>query len=533
MIAGPGCRFRGRKLGARGFPLLVACLGLPLLAAACGRAATPDTLVVLIGRDVEGLDPHTSGGIWQTQTVLANLYEGLVAFDRRMALVPALALSWTNPDDYTWEFQLRPGLRFHTGEEVGAEDVVYSLRRARDHPRSILRASLGGVEDVAALPDGRVRLRTREPDASLTRRLRDVAILSRRCLEAHGEAALESRSCGTGPYRLATREAGMLIDVERFEAYRDGPAPVPKARFVIGGYADPSFRRLVPAAGRLMFGARYGSDLYRQALQEATPRFGASLAITYLAFDLRGATTPGVTLPDGSHRNPFLEPRVRRALALGIDRRALKDAVVSGHAFVASQLVAPPVLGFDPTLPEPRPDPAEARRLLRESPFRDGFEVRLDLRESMQEYGAALAGQLAGLGVRVRPDALPEDEFFARTSRGASSLYVLRFSCRTGDAQEFDDKWVHSRDEARGYGEFNYSYARNPVPGLDALIEGARGELRPRERLALLRQVMREVLDAQLAVPLLHERDVILVSPDVDWEPRADTFRLLREASFR
>ena len=96
-------------------PRAAALLAILALAGSSCRRGTPDTLYVLADRDVEGLDPHASGGVFQTQNLLANVYEGLVARDRDMRLVPALAVSWSNPDDRTWDFVLRPGVRFHDG----------------------------------------------------------------------------------------------------------------------------------------------------------------------------------------------------------------------------------------------------------------------------------------------------------------------------------------------------------------------------------------------------------------------------------
>src|SRR5262245_56681486 len=121
---------------------LVALVCVAVLAPACARRAPrPDTLVVLADMDVEGLDPHLSGAIWQTLNVLFNLYEPLVTADPQMSLAPGLAVAWSNPDERTWVFQLRQGVPFHTGGVLDAEDVVFSLLRARDHQRSAFRAS--------------------------------------------------------------------------------------------------------------------------------------------------------------------------------------------------------------------------------------------------------------------------------------------------------------------------------------------------------------------------------------------------------
>lgn len=501
---------------------------------ACSRAPTvSQTLFILNARDVEGLDPHTSGELFQTQTVLANLYEGLVALNAEMTLVPALAVSWSNPDDRTWDFELRPRVAFHTGETLTAEDVVFSLNRARTHPRATVRAALANLEGVEALSPSRVRLRTREPDASLVYSLRGVHILSRRFVETRGEGALAQTSCGTGAYRLAAREPGSWTELERFDGYWKGPPAVPRARFVARSYGDADVSRFVSPGGRFLFWAQPGTDLYKQALKEAVPHYGMSLSITYLSFDLRGPTTPAVRLASGEHRNPFLDASVREAIARSIDYEGLKRDAMGGEAFVPTQLIPTVILGFDPALKDPFQDKAEARRLMAGTPFHRGFDVDLHLRDLMARYAPPLSRDLEGIGIRTTVKTLPEGAFFEGARSGAFSLYVLRFSCRTGDAQEFFDKWAHSRDAKRGYGEFNFSYETNPIPGLDREIEEARRELHPPSRVLMLRRIMRRMVEARLAIPLLAEKNLVFMSPDVEWTPRPDAFLVMNELRFR
>jgi peptide/nickel transport system substrate-binding protein len=499
-------------------------------AAACARAPRPDTLVILHGRDVEGLDPHLAGGIWQTQSVLANMYEGLVAVDAKMALSPALAASWSNPDESTWEFRLRPGVKFHTGDPLEAEDVVFSLLRARDDPRSALRSALAGVREVKALPGLGVRIRTELPDAYLAARLREVLIVSRRFVAAHKEGAFVRASCGTGPYRLVAWRPGDYVDVARWDGWWRGRAPIPKARFVAREFTSPDAGSFVPATGRILFMGTPGTPAYERALEEAVPHFAATLSISYLGFDLRSAATPEVRLPGGKPGNPFLDPKVRDAVARCVRLGALVEAR-HGEGYYPTQLVPQVVFGYDPAIKPAGGDLEDARREMAQTPFASGFDVVLDLRRAMSGY-EELARDLAAIGIRVKVRVSPDDEFFRRLRDGGSSLYVLRFSCRTGDAQELFDKWVHSRDEKRGLGVFNFSYERCPVPGLDEAIDAARGELNPAMRRERLQGVMRRVMEARIAVPLFTEKDYTFGSPDLVVPTRADTFRLVSEMSF-
>lgn len=491
-----------------------------------------DTIAVLHERDVEGLDPHTAGTLWQTQTVLANIYEGLVGIDAGMRIVPALALEWTTPDDTTLELRLRPAVRFHDGSVLTADDVTFSLERARGHPRSVLRATLRDVVGVEAIGD-RVRIRTRQPDASFVSRLRDVAIVSRACLARVGDEGLDRTSCGTGAYALAAHVTGLGVDLVRHEAHWDGPPAIPRARFLARAYGDPTLGTLITPTTRIAFFVRPATALFAQAQRENVLHEGSGLGVSYLAFDLRGPTTPTVTLPDGSHRNPFLDARVRRAVALAIDHADLNRRIYGGRAVEATQLVPGVVYGYDRDIPARPTDLALGRRLLVEAGYPQGFAVELDTRQMMLRYGDPVHDQLTALGLRVQLNRLTEDEFFRKVQDGRSSLFVLRFSCRSGDAQELLDKWAHSKNPAEGLGTANFAWDHSPLPGLDEQIEDARRELRPAARLDLLKAILRRLNDEHVAIPLLQDQDLTFASAEVEWRPRADTFRIIREARFR
>jgi peptide/nickel transport system substrate-binding protein len=516
-------------ISVRSFALFTA---LAVSSGACARReAPPDTLVVAADRDVEGLDPHTSGQVLQTQTVLANIYEGLITFDGQMSLVPALALSWSNPDELTWDFQIRTAVPFQTGGVLEAEDVVFSLQRARDNPRSVLRGALANVSEIRAISRDRVRVRTTRVDASFISRLRQVFIVSRRFVAANGEGALGTQSAGTGPYRVEARHEGDSVDLARFERYWRGKPSIPKARFVARSFGDPELKSFVPATGRLLFRVQPGTpaQLAGENVRYSTPGLG----VQYLSFDLRRRTSPRIRLRPGQEGNPFLDPRVRDAVALSLDYARLRKEVAGADGFTPTQFVPPDVFGFDPTLPPPRQNREEARRLMEGSPFADGFDVELDLRPLNAAMAPALVRDLAELGIRATPNILPENEFFSRLARGDSSLSVQRFFCWTGDAQKILDDVFHSRDRHAGLGEFNFAYDSNPVPGIDGEIEVSRGSAIPAIRLHLLQQAMRRVVESKLAIPLLQDKDVTYAPADVEWKPREDGIRLVFEARFK
>ena len=136
--------------------------------------------------DASTLDPHASNT--GPNILLAHqVYEPLILRQVDGRMVPALALSWTLADPTTWEFQLRPGVAFHDGSPLTAEDVAFSLERARA-PTSDMKSLLSSIESVAVAGELTVRIRTKGPDPLLPNNLTDIFVMSRAWCLAHGAA---------------------------------------------------------------------------------------------------------------------------------------------------------------------------------------------------------------------------------------------------------------------------------------------------------------------------------------------------------
>src|SRR4051794_18316352 len=156
-------------------------------------------------------DPHAA---YLAPTIAENhqVYEGLVDFDARYELEPALATAWRLLDLLTWEFELRRGVTFHDGEPFTADDVVFSLGRAASGA-SQFKGFVRPIASVEAVDDHIVRIRTAAPSPDLPTRLPHVFMMSRRWAERHGATAtapyedadvayVERHADGTGPFRL-------------------------------------------------------------------------------------------------------------------------------------------------------------------------------------------------------------------------------------------------------------------------------------------------------------------------------------------
>jgi peptide/nickel transport system substrate-binding protein len=165
--------------------------------------------------DVNSLDPYTRQETFLL-TFNANIYEPLIRRDRNLGLEPALATSWEQVNPTTWRFKLREGVKFSDGSPLTAEDVLFSIARARG-PGSNVGSFFASVADVRKVDDLTVEMVTAQPDPILPNNLTSFGVMSKAWLERNNAsrvADLTSReenfatrnAMGTGPFMLSSRE---------------------------------------------------------------------------------------------------------------------------------------------------------------------------------------------------------------------------------------------------------------------------------------------------------------------------------------
>lgn len=469
---------------------------------ACRKETAP--VRVAIHSAPLSFDPHLQDEVL-TSGVLANLYDALTEFDQESRIRPALAVEWRNPDDRTWIFHLRPGVRFHDGRPLVSEDVVFSLERARTNPRTGFASYLVEVEHVKALDSLTVEILTKQPFAAFLAKLSMIQIVPR------GSPETITRPVGTGSYRLASYEAGKTVELLPAESdWRATPARVPLS-FVVEREPKRRLERLL--SGEV--------DLAAGLSEEAVAVLGKSPGF-------RAAIRPGsvVEYLHLARVEPrFRDRRVREAIDLAIDRL---DFIVRAHHGLGQpvgQLVSPGVFGWAADLKPSVRDLPRARRLLAEAGFPGGFDVVLEHRRGRR--ADIVAEQLAEAGIRATPRESLWPDLHERLRRGEVGFYLGGVVPQTGESSDVLDGFVHTRDEARGYGITNHSRYSNPRA--DALIEEAATMPVMLRRRDLLQEAMRVVMADLDFVPIAGLYDVYGVRDGVRFTPRLDVKLLGRE----
>ncbi|MDI6738849.1 MAG: ABC transporter substrate-binding protein [Candidatus Edwardsbacteria bacterium] len=230
----------------------------------------------------------------------------------------------------------------------------------------------------------------------------------------------------------------------------------------------------------------------------------------------------GINL-SGNH-NPLADKRVRQAVSLALDRKAVVEAAYHGYALPASQLVHPNIFGFDPGLLRLEPDAVRAARLIREAGFPKGCRLRIDADRGLFPEMETLSRQLAAASVRLVINTLVWSDLYLMVENGRSSSYRMGISCSFGDASEILNDLHTNRGE---YGHRNNSGYSNPA--LDALIEEADREFNTGRRQEILKEAMRLAMADLPIIPLYLREDCFGLRRGLDWKPRADGMILAKD----
>lgn len=481
------------------------CLGSALALAAapftgCGESPLTDPsqpLRLAINGDPLSLDPHLQNE-FLTASVLGNLFEALTRFDPELRIQPSLASGWDNPDALTWRFHLRPGVAFHDGRPMEAEDVLFSLERARSHPASGVTAYLVGVASTRALDPETIEIVTDRPWAAILNKLAFVSIVPR------GSPDQVTDPVGTGPYRLAEYLRGERLALEAFSGYwGDEPAEAVVELLLIPDDEERVTRLL---AGEV--------DLVQMLPPREVSRVEAAPCCNLVATD----SLVVQYLQMRTDRPPYSDRRVRQAIHLALDREGLVRDVVAGQGRPTAQLVTSDVVGYAPDLHPPERDLARARELLAEAGYAEGVELELEFVPGQRID--ALQEQLAEAGIRLTPAPLPWEELYARLVAGEAVFHYGGVLAESGDASDVLDEIVHSRDPERGYGGANGVGYSNPE--VDALIQASGSTLNPLRRRELLQECMRRVMADLSFIPLYVPYELYGVREGLEWTPRLD-----------
>ncbi len=469
-------------------------------------AASAETIRWARVGDALTMDPHSQNE-GPTHTLNHHIYETLVGRALDGSLTPRLATEWEidEEDDTVWIFKIREGVTFHEGQELTAQDVVFSLNRARTPP-SGMAALHAAVEEVTAEDDYTVRVKLSGPAPLYVQNLTNTFIMSQEWAEEHGvttapnfaageEAHSVRNTNGTGPYRLIERDPEVRTVLEAFEDHWDDAPEV--TRIVYTPISEAATRVAALLSGEV--------DIVQDVPVQDIARLeqtdgvrvvrGPENRNIFFSYDMTSERLATANVDD----NPFAKPEVREALALAIDRDAIRQVVMRGESQPSAAPLPPFVNGWTEEMHEyAAPDYERAAELIREAGYESGFSVDLhcpnDRYLNDEAICQALVGMLGRINVNVNLVSQTRSLHFPLIENWETDFYLLGWGVPTFDSQYVFDFLVHTREGS--YGAFNGSRYSNPE--LDEKIQALATMTDLEERDALIAEIWDEVMEERI-----------------------------------
>jgi peptide/nickel transport system substrate-binding protein len=316
-------------------------------------------LVIAQGSDISTLDPHFSTAVHDT-SVSFNIFDNLVSRHRDDKLYPSLATAWKLTKPTTWEFTLRPNVKFHNGDPCTSADVKFSIERTYSPQAKTQVATVFTTIDRVETPDARtVVFHTKDPDALLPARLAFFGgqILPKRYLEQVGPAQFNAKPVGTGPVRFVEWIKDDHLTLAAVPDYWGGRIDVD--RVVFRAIPDVAPRIAALLRGEVDIITKLPPDHVEPVRQHPTTKVaGALYAGLY------------VLIVD-SRRPPLDNPKVKQALSLAMDREAIVKELWRGQGILPNGPIPKGDDYHDESWPPLRYDPALAKQRLREGGYRN------------------------------------------------------------------------------------------------------------------------------------------------------------------
>ncbi len=424
-------------------------------------------LRITLASEPSSLDPHfhvTTPNL----ALSTHIFDRLIHTDEKSQLVPGLALSWQAIDAVTWEIKLRPGVKWHDGASFTADDVVFTATRAKAVPNSpsgfglYLRGkSFSKVDDLT------VRISTGEPYPLMPNDLAAIAIVSSKVGTGATTADYNSgkAAIGTGPYKFAAFVPGERIEFSANVEYW-GAKPA-WDRVIIKPVKSGPARLAALLAGDTDVIEDVPTIDIGKLKTEPKVALAQSMSyrVVFLQLDQWREATPFANAKDGTAiKNPFRNPKVRRAISLAINRDAIVTRVMEGNAVAASQLLPDQFFGVSTAAKVPAFEPDKAKKLLADAGFPNGFKVTLHGPAGRYPNDTriieAVAQMLSRIGIETTIETMPPAVFFSRASTGADgepefSLFLAGWGAATGENSSPLKGLLATFDKTTGLGGSN------------------------------------------------------------------------------
>lgn len=471
------------------------------------------TLIYAHGADADALDPHMTT-LGNSADVIVNVFDGLVRFkEGSTEIEAALAADWEISDDgLEYIFHLREGVKFHDGTPFNAEAVVFDVERQLDpdHPYYLEGSypyagfSLGMIEEVTAIDEYTVKFKLKNPYAPFIKNLAMFAtmIASPEAVKEYGEDIFK-HPVGTGAYKFVEWIRDDHITVEANEDYWDGRPYLDELIFAVIPNNQTRLLELEKGNIHLMEGLN-PTDIERVKENDELELLEApGLNVGYIALH--------------NEKKPFDNKQVRQAVNYAINKEEIAEYLMGGQATAAKGALPPTIWSYNQKLAGYPYNPDEAKRLLAEAGYGDGFEFTLRTYSAPRSYnpvGARLATAvqqyLSQVGIKANIEQLEWGTYIEEGKAGRHTAALFGWIADNGDPDNFLNVFFNSDNR----GSTNRSFYANEK--IDQLLAAAQQITAEAEREELYKEIQQIIVDDAPFIFVNHMKMQIPIRKNVE-----------------
>ncbi|MDQ7910111.1 ABC transporter substrate-binding protein [Phytohabitans sp. ZYX-F-186] len=456
--------------------------------------------MVAVATEPSTLDPQLVNDR-SSRIVTDNVFETLLVRDGSAQIQPKLADSYERVDDTTWRFVLHPGVTFHDGSPLDADAVVFSIERIIDPEFDTQRTSYTeGIAGAKKVDDRTVDILTDGKNPVLPAEMTSIPMVSP--ASAQQQSFGHEVVVGTGPYTFKSWQRGREIQLERHDGYWAEKPSIPAFTVRVVPDAQTALSALQAGEVDLVF------DLFpeQSALAPQVKEVQAS-DFSYVAFN--------------TYKKELSDPRVRRAMNLAVDKESLAKTIYQGHASPnQAQHLAKGMLGFSPGLAPFPYDPEQAKRLLAEAGYPDGFDLELHVpigRYSKGEESADfVAAALDAVGVHTKVVKHDWNDYrtLGRVKGTEQDAFDLKYGWNSNEW--FDAARIKSHITCEG------ASSKFCNKSVDQLVDAGANTFDQADRQRDYEQMWATLHDDPYSIYLLQQHYIFGTSKRLVWDPRPD-----------
>ncbi|NQZ51665.1 MAG: ABC transporter substrate-binding protein [Moritella sp.] len=481
-------------------------LAIALMAAGLSFSAAAADITVAYDADPVSLDPHEqlSGGTLQMSHML---FDPLVRFTKDFDFEGRIAEKWERVNDTTFRFHLRKGVKFHSGNQLTADDVIWTFDRLKS---SIdFKNVFSPYEKMTKIDDYTVEIISSEPYPLVLQTATYIFPMDKKfysgqangkdksAIVKHGSSFASTHVSGTGPFTIAYREQGVKVVFERFDGYWDKKSPGNVDKLTLVPIKEDATRVAALLSGDV--------DMIYPVAPNDQKRVAKTKNIDLVTV----SGTRIITFQMNQNSNPALKDvRVRQAIVHAINNDAIVKKIMKGFGTTAGQQGPAGYAGYDADL-VPRYDLKKAKQLMKDAGYENGFKLSMMAPNNRYVNDAkiaqATASMLSKIGIKVDLKTMPKAQYWPEFDLCSADMMMIGWHADTEDSANFSEFLTMTRDEETGRGAYNCGQYSNPE--VDKLVNSANAETDSVKRGVMLQRVENILYDEAAFVPL-HWQDL-------------------------